>query len=179
MKLTIMIMFFGDLALDVFATGRKLTWSREKIAAAREVFVFMVENGPNHRRWIVDENNWEDCWKIYNDAVAKGWMTHLDVEDWKAERVAPRLVDGKLKGIMLQCGCFHPQSMIDVLDPVEGKRFELSAASVVERRREFALIYLDRDAAADNFVGSYSPIKMTTHGKEFFENVDSNSLANC
>jgi hypothetical protein len=96
-------------------------------------------------------------------------MTDKDIEDWENEYAAPKFRDGKFIGIAKQCGCFHPLSLIDVFDPLSGGEIEMPANEVVRRRQELFLVHLDQEATARNFVASYSPIKLTTHGKEPFD----------
>jgi hypothetical protein len=68
-----------------------------------------------------------------------------------------------------QCGCFHPGSLIEVIDLETGIQKSMKASEVRQKGHEVTLIHLTPEARPHSFTKGFSPIRVTTHGQEMFD----------
>jgi hypothetical protein len=147
------------------------------VEEAKEIVASHVTNlnknlavAPEDKARVLGPRGWVACNALFEHYKQRGLMNDADISIWRAAEAAPGFTaSGRIFGIELLCGCFHPRSLIQVMDLTTGLSRSMKASDVRERRREIAIIHLSREARPANFVKTFSPIRATTHGKETFD----------
>lgn len=64
------------------------------------------------------------------------------------------------------CGCFHPQTKLNVFDKLTNQIVEKTVHDILTQPHHLNLVHLRADATLSDFSSSHSPIRLTTKGDE-------------